>query len=196
MFIQEKKIKNKKTRVRLFIAYMLSNHFQEKLIQWKQLHTHLPVRWTPAENLHVTIIPPWYEQNLNIIEKLLEEHLTYPAFSLKFTDIGPGPSPENPRLIWTTAPSSDVILKLRKCAQRILMLPEEKQQFIPHITIGKFFPDRNTTHPFPPFHSHFVWTEHIKSIQLVQSFLHKDGAYYKVLKKIPLTSRTTEDYQL
>lgn len=165
---------------------MLSPQFQEKLYEWKQSALTLPVRWTPEDNLHVTIIPPWHEVNVERVKRIFAHLPILHPFSLHFTDIGPGPTPYHPRLLWTTAEAAPQLVALRGHLHTLLKQPTEKRPYIPHVTLGKLFTPAHPQSDIPPFQSSFHWREHIQHIHLVQSLLHKSGAQYKVLATVPL----------
>ena len=191
-----KQKEDKKNAKRLFIAYMLSPQFQEKILYWEKSANMLPVRWNTIKNLHITIIPPWNEPHVAKIIQVLQHSSQVKEFSLTFTDIGPGPTPYKPRLIWTTADPSEELSVLRNELHHALHQNPEKRPFIPHVTLGKLFTPQHISTIIPPFRSTFQWEEKISKIYLVESMLHPQGASYRVLETIPLIRKTSEvDFQ-
>lgn len=165
---------------------MLSPRFRKKITQWEQSATILPVKWTPQENLHITIIPPWYENRSSAIRTLSANSLPISSFTLYFTDIGPGPTSHAPRLLWTTAEAAPQLTDLRSYLQNLLHISLEKRPYVPHITIGKLFTPTHAPTTLPPFSPKFTFTQHITHIHLVESFLYRSGAEYKILLSLPL----------
>ena len=165
---------------------MVSSSLRKKIILWKDSATVLPVKWIQPENLHVTIIPPWYEESSKVIKILTTNPLSIPSFSLHFTDIGPGPTSHNPRLLWTTAEAAPELVDIRSFFQKLLPVSLEKRPFVPHVTIGKLFTPIHAPTIIPPFHLTFSHIERISRVFLVESFLHPKGAIYNPLLTIPL----------
>jgi 2'-5' RNA ligase len=48
---------------RVFVAIRASRKLQEEVAAWVSSHAKLPVRWISPENLHITLVPPWYEED-------------------------------------------------------------------------------------------------------------------------------------
>ena len=47
--------------MRLFIGIKTSEKLQKEIMKWQEENTGLPVRFIRPENLHMTLVPPWYE---------------------------------------------------------------------------------------------------------------------------------------
>ena len=45
---------------RVFVAIPVPERVRLKIAAWQRAHADIPVRWTKPENLHITVIPPWY----------------------------------------------------------------------------------------------------------------------------------------
>jgi len=98
----------------------------EKTVElWQNKHSDFGVRWVKPKNLHITLIPPWYvdeNQLLDVINKTKEAVSRIAPFEIGFNKVSFGPSPENPRLIWAEA---DCSASAGNLAER----PREAQKF-------------------------------------------------------------------
>ena len=45
---------------RVFIGMPVGEVFRDRACAFRVLHDNLPVRWISPENQHVTLVPPWY----------------------------------------------------------------------------------------------------------------------------------------
>jgi len=55
---------------RVFVAIGISSQLKEKIAYWQKKWNHLSVRWIKPENMHVTLIPPWYTTE---VDKVIED---------------------------------------------------------------------------------------------------------------------------
>lgn len=115
---------------RIFIALQISANLQNKIANWSQKYSKLPVRWLAGKNLHITIIPPWYENNIDHVLEVLKNFngsisarsKNHPdKFQLAFRSIAYGPSPSAPRLIWASGLTNRVLVNFKKNLQNHLL---------------------------------------------------------------------------
>jgi|YelNatPaOPRAMG01_1025707.scaffolds.fasta_scaffold40672_2 2'-5' RNA ligase len=172
---------------RIFIALPLSLKTKEKIIRWQKRNSHFPVRYIPAENLHITIIPPWYESNIQLVEEKLKtlENQFGPIF-IHLEKITLGPNFKNPRLIWIEGNTPFELLNLKASLEKTLNLEPEKRFFKTHITIARFSSYQSFNFPFKKLNEKINWEEKINNFVLMESKLLKTGAQYKILKDIIL----------
>ncbi|OGG09174.1 hypothetical protein A2154_02800 [Candidatus Gottesmanbacteria bacterium RBG_16_43_7] len=72
--------------MRLFVGIKASSQLQRQIRQWQSEHQALPVRFIKTENLHMTLLPPWYETDpAGIISKLND--LAFSGFPIVFDKI-------------------------------------------------------------------------------------------------------------
>jgi 2'-5' RNA ligase len=167
---------------RVFIAVKASQKLQERIVQWQREH-NLPVRWISAENLHVTLVPPWYEEDIEAVKKSLQRLQKHRRFTVHFSTISFGP-PKRPRLVWLTGESTD-ILKLQEHVESTLGAHHERQ-FRMHITIARFRAEDFRSFPTKRINDQMDWMEEIVSVVLMESKLSLSGAEYEVLEEIRL----------
>lgn len=165
---------------RIFVGIMTSPFFQQSVLSWKQNQNDLPVRWIAPINLHLTLIPPWYESDVNPIKDALQ-NISFQSFSLSFHSISIGPE-RQVRLIWITGEDAPELSKLKTLLEKTLKRKSEKRLFIPHITIARFTKETKNI----SIHDSIDWTENISAITLFESHLSPTGATYKTIGEFSL----------
>lgn len=165
---------------RIFVGIMTSPTFGQSVLTWKQDYNDLPVRWIAPTNLHLTLIPPWYESDIGAIQDALH-HVSFPPFSLSFHSISVGPE-RQARLIWITGEDAPELSKLKTLLEKTLKRKSEKRLFIPHITIARF---RKETRRIS-IHDSIDWSENVSAITLFESHLSPSGATYTPISEFSL----------
>ncbi|QQG45267.1 MAG: hypothetical protein HYW89_04710 [Candidatus Sungiibacteriota bacterium] len=88
---------------RVFIAIPVPENMKKKAGEWQKKHADLKVRWIKPENLHITVIPPWYvdENQLYEVARLLPFTLKgLESFPILFSKVLLGPPGQQSRLLW------------------------------------------------------------------------------------------------
>ena len=84
---------------RVFVAIKISASLAEQITEWEKKLRNLPVRWLAEKNMHVTLIPPWYELDVDKVKGALNQvGARISTFSLEFHRVSYGPNPRAPRL--------------------------------------------------------------------------------------------------
>jgi len=133
--------------IRAFIAIELSDEIQAGLQQAeKTLQARagaLPVRWVPAQNIHLTLVflGDVVTTKLDDLKDMLRAEVTgQPAFEMAVGSLGAFPSFRKPRVVWVgvDAPPglSSLQHKIEKATAR-LGYPAEDRPFSPHLTLGR-----------------------------------------------------------
>lgn len=172
---------------RVFVGYELSDMLKQKVVKWQELHDYLPVRWTPRDNLHVTLVPPWYTEDVeDVITLLRSMKQSVEPFSVLFESLTIGPEDRRPWLLWARGQIPEAFLLLRAQLIYLLQRQDEKRTPVLHTTIARFdkkkferFPDKN-------FSEAIQWEEKITSFSLIESHLRRTGAVYETLVKVEL----------
>ncbi len=159
------------------------------------------VRWTPPENLHLTLrfLGELPTGTFREARQLLTEREMPSRCRLRFTGIDAFPSLRKPQVIvlgleGITQRDQTELLQLQSLCEafaRELGLEPEDRTFRPHLTLGRVRRDRRipealrtaltSTRPELPQ----VEVEHLL---LVESFLSREGARYRVAEKRELGS--------
>lgn len=177
---------------RIFVAIPISPKLQKTVLNWQENYHQLHLRWLSGKNLHITLIPPWYEKNpASIIAKLQSIKNKISPFKVEFTKITFGPNPQRPRLIWASGQTLAQLVELQKELQKILheaglKILLENRSFLLHLTLARFREEDFHNFPIKTLNENISWQEKISSIVLMQSHLSQSGADYEILKRIEL----------
>jgi 2'-5' RNA ligase len=139
--------------VRAFIAVDLPSDLQQRLAQvsddLKEQMGDVPVRWVPAENMHLTLkfLGDVSLNNLDVLTDILRgETADREPMVISLGGLGAYPKPRRPRVIWVgvEAPQELVALQrgIDKQAGRV-GYARDRRPFAPHITLGRV--SRNAT---------------------------------------------------
>ena len=174
---------------RIFIAIPISQPLQQGIFDWERGFSQLPVRWLIGKNLHITLVPPWYEEESQISGckvRLAEAANGLKPFELKFTRVTFGPDPREPRLIWAEGTAPKEIVELRDKLLRVFSRPAEKRTFKTHLTLARFRPETFSSFPVKNLDEKVYWPEKVSSVVLMESHLSRDGADYEVIAEAGL----------
>lgn len=162
-------------RRRIFIAVNLPEKIKTKLTDYQAKWPDLPVRWTKKENLHITLEFLGYlieEELMELCQKMKETLSEKKVFSVSLNKICYGPPRKAlPRMIWVTG-------------EKIKEL-----NVSPHITLGRI-----KTWQFkqiepeerPEINEDIDLSFGVKSIEIMESRLKRNGPEYTVLESISL----------
>lgn len=176
---------NKKKRI--FVGVTISEALREEIGKWRDAHIAFPVRWMPPENLHITLIPPWYEENVEqIIHVLQTMKPCVKPFPVVFEMIAFGPENKRPWLMWARGEMPLEFLLLKKQIADILQRKEERRHEILHTTLARFSLEQFNLFEEKNFLETIRWKEKITSFSLIESHLRRTGAEYETLEKISL----------
>jgi RNA 2',3'-cyclic 3'-phosphodiesterase len=180
--------------IRAFIAIDLTSEITQKLDQIsEQLKTNLaniPVRWVPANNIHLTLkfLGDVSLTNLEILKEVLQtEALNHKVFEFTVGNLGAFPNKRHPRVVWVGVEAPQELLStqrhLEHAMARIGYAPEDRP-FSPHLTLGRVA--RNATardtsligEAVDASKIGFLGINPVRSICLYRSDLKPSGAEY------------------
>lgn len=185
---------------RVFVAIGISSQLKEEIAYWQKKWNHLSVRWIKPENMHVTLVPPWYVSEVDeVIEDLksvnqnrkrfwTSQNYAIKPFTITFREVTFGPSPKRPRLVWASADATAEIKTLKSKLEGVLGLKTEKRPFSTHLTIARFKEKDFSKFPIKGLNEEIFWEERVNSFLVMESRLKRSGAEYEKLAEIPLTS--------
>lgn len=168
--------------MRVFVGIKATGEIQKQIIDWQEKHKDLPVRFIESRNLHLTLVPPWYENNIKKLVKNLQKFAFPKAFEVSFNEVSKGPL-SRPRLIWITGPQQGSFTKLQKDLARFLKKPKEKHS-TPHITIARF--KKHDALLIPEVNEAIEFKFEFSEITLFESKLSPFGANYFPLEHLKL----------
>ncbi len=187
---------------RLFIGLPISEALQGKILQWEKKYEELlvvsppnpPVRWLQGKNLHITLIPPWYEDDPGIAKAYLETVQGSGKISLKFERIAFGPDPRRPRLLWLEGETPKAMNDLQEKLHRALgKIPEngfdkraKRRPLKLHLTLARFRPEVFASFPIQKLDERVDWQDTAGRLVLFESHLSPQGADYEVVAEFAL----------
>lgn len=159
------------------------------MLAWQKAHSNLQVRWIKPENLHITVVPPWYvaEDGLYEVIKVFEQTLKdFKTFPVLFEKILFGPPGQPPRLIWTEGETPEEFKSLKSLIEDALMADpktgfwkKEKRPGKLHLTIARFRPG---SIKIKPLNETINWRFETNRIDIMASELKRTGAEYTTLQ--------------
>ncbi len=174
---------------RVFIAIGISSGLQKEIFDWEKKFGNLPVRWLSGKNLHITVIPPWYDdnegiRNNKIVLKEAAETINSFEFSLKRASYGP--DVHSPRLVWAEGRETpEELVKLKNNLNQVLKIGKDNRPFKLHLTLARFRQEEFPRFPVKTLNDNINWSEKAGSILLMESHLSSSGADYEVLEEFP-----------
>ena len=201
-------IANMKRRV--FIAINLPEGLKKRLKQYREKFEYLPratptgevlrglpVCWTKAPSLHLTLVFIGYvsdEQMLEICRVTKEAAAKFEPFFINFRRIVLGPPGKAPRMIWLEGEASQELTEFKKELEAALIdcdsgfYRAENRPFKPHITLARVKAGRwrEANINQADIEQNLDAQVEVGGIDVMESDLKSDGAEYAVLKACPL----------
>src|SRR3990172_10442808 len=123
---------------RVFIGIKIDKSLYPKIDAWREnVSGFSGLRWIDNKNLHITLVPPWYEFDLERILKIMDGINFKNPILMIFYNVGMGPSKKNPRLIWAEGKDNKILEKLKVLLDKSLGMTE-KRPFKLHLTLARF----------------------------------------------------------
>ena len=173
---------------RVFVGIPLSDELRIEISSWRRPYKRLPVRWIDERNLHVTLVPPWYEGNIaGATMKLERLHGRVPPFDISFEAVSWGPDPRRPRLIWATGSAPPELVALKRRVDELY--PERAElgrPFTLHTTLARVREEEGRSMPRQAFPAPRGWNMTVQSVVLYESKLLRGGAEYEILSEVGL----------
>ncbi|MBN2550356.1 MAG: RNA 2',3'-cyclic phosphodiesterase [Anaerolineales bacterium] len=180
--------------IRAFIAISLTDEIYQHLDQViSLLQSRLPkapVRWAPANNIHLTLkfLGEISTANLAVLQKTLQAEVSRHApFEISVGEVGAFPSIRRPRVIWVgvkAPPELHTVQHNVEAELARLGYAAEERDFSPHLTLGRI--GRNATpeevHKISEVLSSvrvgFLGAARVQTVHLYRSDLQPGGALY------------------
>jgi len=188
--------------IRAFIAIELSSEILHRLDQVaKELKSKLinmPVRWVPADNIHLTLkfLGDVSIANLEMLTKILGGVVSvHHSFEISAGGLGAYPKIHQPRVIWIGLEVPPELLAIQhnlELETARLGYTREERPFSPHLTLGRV--SRNATPAETQAISKvlettkvgFLGATRVKTVFLFRSDLNPGGAVYTRIFSAPL----------
>jgi 2'-5' RNA ligase len=187
--------------VRAFIAVDLPPDLQERLAQitgeLKEQMGDVPVRWVPAENMHLTLkfLGDVSLNNLDVLTDILRgEAVDREQMVVSLGGLGAYPKVRRPRIIWVGVEAPPELEALQRGIDKQTArvgYARDRRPFAPHITLGRV--SRNATpnevrvigDVLSIMSVGFLGVARIKKVHLYRSDLQSGGAVYSRLFSAP-----------
>jgi RNA 2',3'-cyclic 3'-phosphodiesterase len=106
------------------------------------LRSTADVKWSPAENLHLTMkfIGEWPEERLNEMIEALRRASAGPPIEISINGLGWFPNPHSPRVLVAAVHAPESLRKLAHFIDETthgLGVPMETRPYSPHLTLAK-----------------------------------------------------------
>ena len=169
--------------MRVFVAVPISNELQGKILEWEKFFPDLSVRWLLGKNLHITLVPPWEENNVEGVKNLLEKVENPAPFEAEFNDVSFGPNPKSPRLIWASGNAPREMVNLKNNVEKVLEINPENRPYKLHLTLARFKLEDFRNFSIKNLNEKVLWKERVDSFVLMESRLSRAGADYETIFK-------------
>jgi len=173
---------------RVFLGFLISAKLKKKILLWEEFQKKIfKYRWISARNLHLTLVPPWYTNDPNVIKDklILLSHLAN-SIELRFSEVVYAPSSNNPRLIWAEGKTPRQVQELKKYLEILLDKRPESRPFLLHLTLARFNKVDYIKYCSQILDSKIDWQDEVKYLVLFASQLSSKGANYNPIFKINL----------
>lgn len=170
---------------RVFVALAIPGELASEILSWEKNHL-IPARWLSAKNLHITLVPPWYEENIEEIASVLDGYAGFGSPKINFYKVSYGPDPKRPRLIWAEAEDSGTTRELKSDLEISFGIEAERRPWKTHLTLARFreedfesFKTKNLDEPV-------TWKFEANKLVLMESHLKPSGAEYEIIHEVSL----------
>jgi len=184
---------------RLFVAINLPEKIRKEIASFQDRYPEIPARWTSKENLHLTIFFAGmvFEENIEkikeAIEKAVEKSASFDFAGEKIAYAPPGT--KVPNMIWLVLEKSKTLSNLKEEIESQILKTKvenfriEGREFSPHITLARIRRwefQKMEPEEIPTVDQKFFFKFRVKSVELMESTLKREGAEYAVLESFPL----------
>ena len=183
---------------RIFLAINLPNDIRELLTAYQEKWMDFPAKWTKPENLHITLffVGDVSDEILEDVGQVMGKIVSgVKEFPIRLEKIAYGPpNIIPPKMIWAIGQNSEGFSLFTKAIEKGIKevypsIVVAKRETIPHVTLGRikdwewrrFEPDER------PEIGEFLDTSfQVKSVELMESKLKREGPEYKVIESYKL----------
>lgn len=129
--------------MRLFTAIDLPSEILQRLERLvSALRPQALIKWTPLDNLHITIkfIGAWDESLLEELHNALSSLVPREPFEVEIKNLGWFPNARSPHTLWAGVHGGEALAKLaRESEERLeaLGIRKEQREFSPHLTLAR-----------------------------------------------------------
>ena len=186
------------------MAINLPEEIKRELFEYSEKWLDLPAKWTPKDNLHITLefLGSLTDEEAGEVcvaaKEVAERHS---SFSLNLNKIlyGPplrqGSAGQAPKFVWAEGDKSEELSDLREdleesLTEKVRFVPENRV-FAPHITLARISAmEFRVIEPEerPEINESLDLIFTVESIEVMESEMKKDGPVYNILESHELKS--------
>ncbi len=170
---------------RIFIGIKFRGN-KKDLRVFRKKYSNLSLRFISDKNLHITLIPPWYEENVSGIVSFLKEIKLPSSFNVRLAKVELAPNKRKPHLIWAQGKAPKKLLHLKKIIEQKLNKFNFKREFKLHLTLARFKTRDFKKFPIKKIEEKINWNFKVSSFILYESILGKNGSKYRIIEKFKL----------
>lgn len=186
-----------KQRHRVFIAINLPSDVKKYLAGFEQKFAELPAKWTPEENLHITLVflgDLSSEELGEVCMATKEVAARHSGFEINLDTVAYGPDEKiPPRMLWGSGQKSKELSALKNDLQdafveKVNFKPEYKT-FAPHVTLARistFLWRQIEPEERPEVAQDISLNFFVESIEVMESEMKKGGPKYTIIESCPL----------
>jgi len=180
-------------RHRIFVAITLPVEIKRELSSFYDRWPELPAKWTPKDNLHITLEFLGDLTDVEIGDTCLavkEVAKRHNSFSINLNKVLYGPPKKNPpRMVWVEGEKSEELADLKQDLQEYLLekirFRPDGKGFVTHITLAKISEwefKKFDLDERPEINEDLDLIFTVESIEVMESELKKGGPVYTVLE--------------
>ena len=185
-------------RHRVFIAINLPADIKRQLFSFSEKWAKLPAKWTPKDNLHITLEFIGDLTDIEIGEVCLavkEVAKSHKPFSINLNKVVYGPplrqgfAGRAPKFVWVNGEKSEDLIDLKEDLQELLLekvsFKPEDRNFIVHITLARILEMEFRNFDLderPEINEDIDLFFTVESIEVMESELRRGGPVYTILE--------------
>lgn len=189
--------------IRAFIAIELSDEIHQRLdeviARYKKQLPEVPIRWVPAQNIHLTLrfLGEVSLTNLDLLTSLLQKEIAaHHPFEISVGGSGAFPTPRRARVLWVGVEAPPELAAVQsgiESAVERLGYASEDRPFSPHLTLGRVSRNAGTqdlrqiSQVLETIKVSFLGAVCVRQVQLFRSDLKPTGAVYTRVFTAPLS---------
>ena len=167
---------------RVFVGASISYKTGKRINDIKNRNINLKIRWIDKKNLHITLVPPWYEYDIERISEVIKKAL----YDIKPAELMLAMVEVKNGLVWLRGSSNKQVSGIKRKLYRALEVEDDPGKFIPHVTIARFRKRDLEMSDLNKVKQQINWMEKLNNIVLYEVKFKKRGADYIPLANFKL----------
>lgn len=170
--------------VRIFVGIKVAPDLARQLALLAK-REHVPFRYVPVGDIHLTLVPPWTEASEpDAVARLRQALEGLGRFSLTFERLCYGTQARHPRLLWVECTPDAEILALRNALLSAFGQANERP-FRPHVTLARIEKNGGAVAQENPINQSLWLSQRVESVELFRSPTPGESGY-EVVASLPL----------